>query len=160
MAPFPQNRHLSLETNFMKGGLNNEMKELVQQLPKIFGIIGSLVGFLMGGFDGFLYTLLGFILIDYTTGVMVAMFQRQVSSEIGFTGILKKILILIMVAMGHLLDQNLLGGGDAMRTAVIFFYTANEGISIMENLTRLGFPIPRKLKEVLAQLSEQEKENN
>lgn len=69
--------------------------------------------------------------MDYLTGVMTAIITRQVSSEIGFKGILKKMLILIMVAMGHLLDQNLLGGGDAMRTAVIFFYTANEGISII-----------------------------
>lgn len=136
------------------------MKTLAQHLPGIFGIIGSLVGMLIGGFDGFLYTLLGFILIDYLTGVMVAVIKGQVSSEIGFTGILKKTLILMMVAMGHLLDQNLLGEVDAMRTAVIFFYTANEGISITENLSCLGFPIPEKLKKVLAQLSEQEKENH
>ena len=87
------------------------------------------------------------------------MAKRQISSEIGFVGILKKILILVMVAMGHLLDQNLLGGGAAMRTAVIFFYTANEGISITENLSRLGFPIPARLKSVLAQLSEKEANN-
>lgn len=136
------------------------MKELVYHLPKFFAFIGSLVGVLLGGYDGFLYTLLSFILIDYLTGVIAAIIQRQVSSKIGFNGILKKILILIMVAMGHLLDQNLLGGGDGLRTGVIFFYTANEGISIMENLTSIGFPIPRKLKEVLSQLSEQEKEKN
>lgn len=158
MAPFSQNPHLSFDTNFMKGGSNNAMKELLYHLPKVFAFIGSLVGFLLGGYDGFLYTLCGFILIDYLTGVVAAIIKRQVSSEIGFKGILKKILILIMVAMGHLLDQNLLGGGDSLRTAVIFFYTANEGISITENLTDIGFPIPRKLKEVLSQLSDQEKE--
>lgn len=158
MTPFSLKSHLSIEANILKGGSNNAMKELVYHLPRFFAIIGSLVGFLMGGYDGFLYTLLSFILMDYLTGVMTAIITRQVSSEIGFKGILKKMLILIMVAMGHLLDQNLLGGGDAMRTAVIFFYTANEGISIMENLGRIGFPIPEKLKKVLAQLSEQEKE--
>ncbi|MGV8905544.1 MAG: phage holin family protein [Acetobacterium sp.] len=134
------------------------MKEAVYHLPKFFAFIGTLAGFLLGGYDGFLYTLLSFILIDYLTGVMVAIIKGQVSSEIGFKGILKKILILIMVAMGHLLDKNLFGGGDAIRTAVIFFYTANEGISILENLSGIGFPIPTKLKEVLTQLSEPEKE--
>ena len=132
------------------------MKTILNHLPEVFAVIGSVLGFLLGGFDGYLYTLLGFILIDYLTGIMAAIANRQISSEIGFVGILKKILILIMVAMGHLLDQNLLGGGAAMRTAVIFFYTANEGISITENLSRLGFPIPARLKSVLAQLSEKE----
>ncbi|MBC3797246.1 phage holin family protein [Acetobacterium tundrae] len=132
------------------------MKTILNTLPGAAAVIGSVLGFLLGGFDGAVYTLLGFILIDYLTGVMTAIAQRQVSSEIGFVGILKKILILMMVALGHLLDQNLLGGGGAMRTAVIFFYTANEGISILENCARLGFPIPAKLKAVLAQLSEKE----
>ncbi|MBC3805037.1 holin [Acetobacterium fimetarium] len=132
------------------------MKTILNRLPEGFAVIGSVLGFLLGGFDGYLYTLLGFILIDYLTGVMAAVALRQIASEIGFVGILKKILILVMVAMGHLLDQNLLGGGAAMRTAVIFFYTANEGISITENLSRLGFPIPARLKSVLAQLSEKE----
>lgn len=135
------------------------MKEAVYHLPKFFAIIGTLTGFLLGGYDGFLYTLLSLIFIDYLTGVMVALIKGQVSSEIGFKGILKKMLILIMLAMGNLLDKNLFGGGDAIRTAVIFFYTANEGISILENLTAIGFPIPTKLKEVLTQLSEQEKEH-
>lgn len=135
------------------------MKMILEYLPRGFAVVGSVLGFLLGGFDGYLYTLLGFILIDYLTGVMVAMALRQVSSEIGFVGILKKILILIMVGLGHLLDQNLLGGGATMRTAVIFFYTANEGISITENLGRLGLPIPTKLTAVLKQLSEEEKED-
>lgn len=135
------------------------MKTILNRLPEVCAVIGSVLGFLLGGFDGYLYTLLGFILIDYLTGVMAAIAKRQISSEIGFVGILRKILILIMVAMGHLLDQNLLGGGAAMRTAVIFFYTANEGISITENLSRLGFPIPARLKSVLAQLSEKEEKS-
>ena len=132
------------------------MKTILNHLPEGFAVIGSVLGWLLGGFDGYLYTLLGFILIDYLTGVMAAMAKRQISSEIGFVGILKKILILVMVAMGQLLDQNLLGDGAAMRTAVIFFYTANEGISITENLSRLGFPIPARLKSMLVQLSEKE----
>jgi toxin secretion/phage lysis holin len=130
------------------------MKTILTVLPRCFAVLGSVVGFLLGGFDGYLYTLLGLILIDYLTGLVLAAAKRQVSSQIGFVGIMKKMLILVMVALGHLLDVNLLGGGAALRTAVIFFYAANEGISITENLAALGFPMPQQLKRVLKQLSE------
>jgi toxin secretion/phage lysis holin len=130
------------------------MKTILTVLPRCFAVLGSVVGFLLGGFDGYLYTLLGLILIDYLTGLVLAAAKRQVSSQIGFVGIMKKMLILVMVALGHLLDVNLLGGGAALRTAVIFFYAANEGISITENLAALGFPMPQQLKQVLKQLSE------
>ena len=130
------------------------MKTILAMLPRVFAILGSGLGFLLGGFDGYLYTLLGFILIDYLTGVLLAIARHQLSSEIGFVGIIKKILILVIVALGQLLDQNLLDGSAAMRTAVIFFYIANEGLSITENLGGLGFPLPEQLKRVLAQLSE------
>ena len=132
------------------------MKTLIGLLPKLMALLGSLLGFLLGGFDGYLYTLLGLILIDYLTGLALAVVRRQLSSEIGFTGIMKKTLMVVMVALGHLLDQNLLGGGATLRTAVIFFYAANEGLSITENLGALGFPMPDRLKKVLAQLSEEE----
>ena len=132
------------------------MKTILESLPTVCGVIGSVLGFLLGGFDRYLYTLLGFILIDYLTGLALAAARRQVSSQIGFNGILKKMMILVIVAMGHLLDQNLLGGGATLRTAMIFFYLANEGISITENLAALGFPIPASLEKVLAQLSEEE----
>ncbi|AWW26582.1 holin family protein [Acetobacterium sp. KB-1] len=130
------------------------MKTILTVLPRCFAVLGSVIGFLLGGFDGYLYTLLGLILIDYLTGLVLAAAKRQVSSQIGFVGIMKKMLILVMVALGHLLDVNLLGGGAALRTAVIFFYAANEGISITENLAALGFPMPQQLKQVLKQLSE------
>jgi len=130
------------------------MKTILTVLPRCFAVLGSVVGFLLGGFDGYLYTLLGLILIDYLTGLVLAAAKRQVSSQIGFVGIMKKMLILVMVALGHLLDVNLLGSGAALRTAVIFFYAANEGISITENLAALGFPMPQQLKRVLKQLSE------
>lgn len=132
------------------------MKMILDGLPKVFAVLGSGLGFLLGGFDGYLYTLLGLIVIDYLSGLVLAVARRRVSSEIGFIGILKKMLILVMVALGQLLDVNLLGGGATMRTAVIFFYLANEGISITENLSCLGFPLPAKLKAVLAQLAEKE----
>ena len=83
------------------------MKTIAQSLPTIAAVGGSLLGFLLGGFDGYLYSLLGFVVIDYLTGLALAAARRQVSSQIGFTGILKKMLIFVIVAMGHLLDQNL-----------------------------------------------------
>lgn len=134
------------------------MKTIAQSLPTIAAVGGSLLGFLLGGFDGYLYSLLGFVVIDYLTGLVLAAARRQVSSQIGFTGILKKMLIFVIVAMGHLLDQNLLGGSATLRTAMIFFYLANEAISITENLGALGFPLPPKLKQVLTQLSAESEE--
>ena len=134
------------------------MKTIAQSLPTIAAVGGSLLGFLLGGFDGYLYSLLGFVVIDYLTGLALAAAHRQVSSQIGFTGILKKMLIFVIVAMGHLLDQNLLGGSATLRTAMIFFYLANEAISITENLGALGFPLPPKLKQVLTQLSAESEE--
>ena len=134
------------------------MKTIAQSLPTIAAVGGSLLGFALGGFDGYLYSLLGFVVIDYLTGLALAAARRQVSSQIGFTGILKKMLIFVIVAMGHLLDQNLLGGSATLRTAMIFFYLANEAISITENLGALGFPLPPKLKQVLTQLSAESEE--
>ena len=134
------------------------MKTIAQSRPTIAAVGGSLLGFLLGGFDGYLYSLLGFVVIDYLTGLALAAARRQVSSQIGFTGILKKMLIFVIVAMGHLLDQNLLGGSATLRTAMIFFYLANEAISITENLGALGFPLPPKLKQVLTQLSAESEE--
>jgi toxin secretion/phage lysis holin len=136
------------------------MKTIFDHLSVFLGILGTFIGSILGGFDGFLYTLLGFILMDYFTGLIIALIQKKLSSEIGFIGILKKVLMLMMVAMAHLLDLHLLGGGNAMRTGVIFFYIANEGISITENLSRIGFPIPEKLKNCLLQLSQEKKEKN
>lgn len=130
------------------------MKTLLDLLPRCFAVLGSLLGFLLGGFDGYLYSLLGLLVIDYLSGLALAAARRQVSSQIGFVGIIKKMLVLMMVAMAHLLDVNLLGGGAALRTAVIFFYAANEGISITENLAALGFPMPEQVKRVLRQLRE------
>ena len=134
------------------------MKTIAQSLPTIAAVGGSLLGFALGGFDGYLYSLLGFVVIDYLTGLALAAARRQVSSQIGFTGILKKMLIFVIVAMGHLLDQNLLGGSATLRPAMIFFYLANEAISITENLGALGFPLPPKLKQVLTQLSAESEE--
>lgn len=133
------------------------------QLNQMFAVLkgglaltGSLLAAFLGGWDGAVYTLLSFIIFDYFTGLFRAFCERKVSSSIGFRGILKKVMILLVVGLSHLMDINLLGGGDVLRTGVIFFYSANEGISITENLGAVGFPIPQKLKNALIQMKEEE----
>lgn len=125
----------------------------------IFTAIGGWLGYFLGGWDGFLYALIAFVVIDYLTGVMSAIIKKELSSEIGARGIFKKVLIFILVGIGNIIDSNLIGNGSAIRTAVIFFYLSNEGISILENVAVIGLPIPEKLKVVLEQLSKGEKNN-
>ena len=128
------------------------MKEIWNWIQLGFAAVGGWLGWALGGLDGFLYALIAFVVIDYITGVMCAVVDKKLSSEVGFKGIFKKILIFAMVAVGHMLDTNILGNGSVLRTAVIFFYIANEGVSLLENTARLGLPVPQKLKDVLAQL--------
>ena len=113
---------------------------------------GAGLGYFLGECDGALYALIAFVAVDYVTGVMCAVVDKKLSSTVGFKGIFRKVLILVMVGIGHTLDAQILGGGDTLRTAVIFFYIANEGLSLIENAGRLGLPIPAKIKTVLAQL--------
>lgn len=128
------------------------MRELWMYIQSVIAVIGGWLGWFLGGVDGFLYALIIFVIIDYITGIMVAFLNREISSEIGARGIFKKILIFILVGIAHIIDSRLIGEGSAIRTAVIFFYLSNEGISIIENASRIGLPIPQKLKDVLAQL--------
>ena len=122
--------------------------------------LGGFLGWFLGGADGFLYALLIFVATDYITGVMCAIVDHKLSSEIGFKGICKKVLIFALVGLGNILDVYILGEGSALRTAVIFFYLSNEGISLLENAAYLGLPIPEKLKEILAQLHGKDREQN
>jgi len=135
------------------------MKEIWNWIQLGIAAIGGVLGGILGGLDGFLYALIAFVVIDYITGVMCAVVDKKLSSEVGFKGIFKKILIFAMVAVGHTLDIHILGSGAALRTAVIFFYIANEGLSLLENTARLGLPVPDKLKAVLAQLHNHQKDN-
>lgn len=128
------------------------MKEVWNTIEVIIAAVGGGVGYFLGGYDGFLYALLAFVIIDYITGVMCAVVDHKLSSEIGFKGICKKVMIFALVGVGHLLDINILGGGGVLRTAIIFFYLANEGVSLIENSAHLGLPIPKKLREALKQL--------
>lgn len=135
--------------------MNLLIKPIANEIALVWALIGGLLGQLLGGWDGFLICLTAFVIIDYLTGVLAAAQQQRLSSARGFRGILKKILIFTVVGMGHLLDTALLGGSGApLRSAMIFFYLANEGLSIFENLAALGVPIPKRLKQVVADLGE------
>lgn len=135
------------------------MKNILNTLQLIFTALGGYIGWFLGGVDGFMYALITFVIIDYVTGLMVAVLERKLSSEVGFRGIFKKVLIFAFVGIGNIIDVYLLKNGSAIRTAVIFFYVSNEGISIIENSAKIGLPIPQKLKDILEQLNKEEKSN-
>lgn len=128
------------------------MKAIWNWIQLILTAIGGGIGWFLGGADGFLYALIAFVVIDYITGVMCAIVDHKLSSEVGFKGICKKVLIFTMVGIGNIIDVQVLGQTGVLRTAVIFFYLSNEGVSMLENAGHLGLPIPAKLKEVLEQL--------
>lgn len=128
------------------------MKELWNTVQIAFAAIGGWLGYFLGGFDGLLYALIAFMVVDYITGVMCAIVDKTLSSAVGFKGICRKVLILALVGIAHILDANIIGDGSVLRTAVIFFYISNEGVSLLENAAHLGLPIPEKMKEILAQL--------
>ena len=129
----------------------------MKEIQLVLSTIGGFVGWYVGGVDGFMYALLTFVVVDYLTGIMVAILEQRISSAIGFKGIFKKVLIFILVGIAHIIDLNLIKNGSAIRTAVIFFYVANEGISIIENAAKIGLPVPEKLIAVLEQLKKEEK---
>jgi len=136
------------------------MKEAWSWIQVVLTAIGGWLGYFLGGFDGFMYVLLVFVVVDYITGIMCAVLDKKLSSEIGFRGIFKKVLIFTLVAIGHIIDKNVIGDGSVIRTAVIFFYLSNEGISILENVVHIGLPVPQKLKDVLIQLGDSSKGGN
>ncbi|MBO6267946.1 MAG: phage holin family protein [Clostridium sp.] len=137
------------------------MKEFWNVIQAVFTAVGGWLGYFLGGCDGLLYALLIFVTLDYLTGLMCAIVDKKLSSEIGFRGIFKKVMIFVMVGIGQVLDVQCLGSVGILRTAVIFFYLSNEGVSLVENAAHLGLPIPEKLKAVLEQLHDRaEKEED
>lgn len=125
---------------------------MLDNIKFVFTAVGAFLGSLLGGMDGLLYALLIFVVVDYVSGVLVAIVNKKLSSEVGFKGLVKKVLIFALVVVGNLLDVKVIGTGATFRTAVIMFYIANEGISILENVSNLGLPFPNKLKDILIQL--------
>lgn len=132
------------------------MKEFWNMVQLVFTAIGGWIGYFLGGCDGLIYALVAFVVIDYITGVMCAIEDKTLSSEVGFRGICRKILIFLMVGIANLLDVLIIGDGSTIRTAVVFFYISNEGISLLENAGHLGLPIPNDIKKVLEQLHDRE----
>ena len=128
------------------------MKEFWNTIQFVFAGIGGWLGYFLGGCDGLLYALIAFVTVDYITGVMCAISDHTLSSEVGFKGICRKVLIFLLVGIANILDVQVIGTGSVLRTAVVFFYISNEGISLLENAGHLGLPIPKKMKEVLEQL--------
>ena len=128
------------------------MKEFWNTIQLAFAAVGGWLGYFLGGCDGLLYALIAFVAIDYITGVMCAISDKTLSSEVGFTGICRKVLIFLLVGIGNIIDVQVLGSPGVLRTAVIFFYLSNEGVSLLENAAHLGLPVPDAIKTVLEQL--------
>lgn len=131
------------------------MKTVMTVNQLLFSAIGGLIGQVLGKVDGFVFALVVFVSIDYLTGLMAAIVEKKLSSRIGFRGIFKKIVLFFLVAVGHIIDTRLIQTGTSIRTAIIFFYLSNEGLSILENAVRIGLPIPRQLKLILKQFKEE-----
>lgn len=132
------------------------MKELWSFTQAVITTLGGILGWFLGGLDGLLYTLIVFVVLDYVTGLLNAINEKKLSSETGFKGIAKKIIIFMLVGIAHILDAHILGQIGVLRSAVIFFYLSNEGISILENASKIGLPIPQKLQDILEQLNKRE----
>ncbi len=136
------------------------MKEFWNTIQLIFAGIGGWLGWFLGGCDGLLYALLAFVVVDYITGIMCAINDHSLSSEVGFKGICRKVMIFLLVGISHILDAQVIGTGSVLRTAVIFFYISNEGVSLLENAAHLGLPVPEKVKAVLEQLHDRAEKGN
>lgn len=132
------------------------MKEFWNTTQMVFTAVGGWLGYFLGGCDGLLYALIAFVVIDYITGVMCAVADKKLSSTVGFKGICRKVLIFLLVGIANILDVQVIGSGSVLRTAVIFFYISNEGVSLVENAAHLGLPVPDKLKDVLEQLHDRD----
>ena len=128
------------------------MKEFWNTMQMVFAAVGGWLGYFLGGCDGLLIALVVFAVVDYITGVMCAISDKKLSSEVGFRGICRKVLIFFLVGVANILDVQVIGTGSVLRTAIIFFYLSNEGVSLVENAAPLGLPVPEKLKAVLEQL--------
>jgi len=136
------------------------MNEIWLATQGAMAVVGGFLGWYQGGIDGALYALIAFVAIDYLTGLMCAIADKKLSSHAGFSVIAQKVLIFVLVGVGHVVDAYIIGEGSALRMAVVFFYLSNEGLSILENAAYLGLPFPEKLVEVLAKLNKKKDEDS
>ena len=132
------------------------MKEFWHVIQAAFAALGAWLGYFLGGSDGLLYALLVFVIVDYITGVMCAISDRQLSSSVGFKGLCRKTVTFLLVGIAHVLDVHVLEQPGVLRTAVTFWAIANNGLSILENAAHLGLPVPEQLKQVLEQLHDRD----
>lgn len=130
------------------------MKDLWNSVQFALAAVGAWLGWFLGGMDGLIYAMIVFVIADYATGVLCAVSDKHLSSEIGFKGICKKVLIFVLIGVANLIDIYIIKSGSMLRTATIFFYLSNEGISLLENAAHLGLPVPQKIKDILKQLNE------
>ena len=121
-------------------------------IKTLSGAVGAVIGFLYGEITGLFIAIIALMVLDYVTGILCGIAAKALSSETGFRGLVKKLMVLVIIAVGHLIDTYIIGTGSALMTAVILFFAANEGISILENAAKLGLPIPKKLRDILEQL--------
>ena len=135
------------------------MEKLFNSISIAAGIIGGVLSYTFGVFDVVMVTLLVLMGVDYATGIIKAIYNKELSSYIGWKGLLKKVMTLCVVALSNTIEH-LLGGGVAIRDIVIMFYAANEGLSIIENAAAVITVIPEPLKEVLMQLREDRENDN
>ena len=120
--------------------------------------LGGWLGYFLGGMDGLMIALIVLMTLDYVSGVMCAIIDKKLSSAVGFKGICKKVFILMLVGVAHIIDLHVVGTGSALRGAVICFYMSNEGLSLLENAAHIGLPIPDKLRDILSQLHDKERD--
>ena len=132
------------------------IEKLFNWISLLIGIAGGVLAHYMGGWDRLLRTILFLAVCDYVTGCIKAIYMKRLSSEIGFKGLLKKIVMFIVIAVSYII-QELIGGAIPLREVVIMFYIANEGISLLENAA-IFVPIPERLKDVLLQIRDKEEE--
>ena len=135
------------------------MKSFWHLIESVFAAVGAWLGYFLGGSDGLLYALLVFVIVDYITGVMCAIEDRTLSSAVGFRGLCRKVLTFLLVGIAQVLDEHILNQPGVLRTAVIFWAVANNGLSILENAAHLGLPVPEQLKQVLEQLHNRAKKS-
>jgi toxin secretion/phage lysis holin len=132
---------------FFGGG---KMEGFLTWIKVVFALLGGAITAVLGGWDLVLQVLVMFVILDYVTGIIAAWYEKKLDSRIGFRGIAKKILLFVPVAVGYWLDVLL--GQEILRSLAIWFYLANEGLSMLENLGRCGVPILTPLKDALEQL--------
>ena len=135
------------------------MKIMEKYFNAIVAILATFFTYLFGSWDLALQVLIVFMILDYLTGVLHAYLIGQLSSEVGFKGLVKKCMILVVVIIGVMLDRMLGNGTWMFRTLVCYFYIANEGISLLENVGNIGIPIPSKIRNALEQLNKDNEES-